>query len=91
MIWILWILFSIFVGIAASGRGRSGFGYFLLSLLLSPIIGLIIVLVAGPNRQKIAAQAEASGELKKCPACAEHIKREAVKCRYCGTDLSPTA
>jgi hypothetical protein len=35
-----WIVFAVIVGIAASARGRSGFGFFLLSLLLSPVIGI---------------------------------------------------
>jgi len=47
---ILYIIFCIIVGSAASNRGRSGFGYFILSLIISPLITFIILLVLGENK-----------------------------------------
>jgi len=41
-----WLLFSIVVGAIGSGRKIGFWGAFLLSLLLSPIIGIIITLVS---------------------------------------------
>lgn len=43
-----WVVFAIVVAIAAGSRGRNGFGWFVLSILLSPLVGLILVLVM-PN------------------------------------------
>ena len=41
-----WIIFSFVVGFVGSGRKIGFFGAFFLSLLLSPLIGLIIALVS---------------------------------------------
>lgn len=43
----VWLLFAALVGMFASGRGRSGLGFFLLSLVLSPLVGFIIALLLG--------------------------------------------
>ena len=40
-----WFLLSIAVGILASNRGRFGLGWFLFSIILSPVLGFIFVLV----------------------------------------------
>jgi hypothetical protein len=58
---LLWVVFAVVVGIAAGVRGRSGFGWFILSLLLSPLIGLILVLVL-PNKAALRAVEAANRE-----------------------------
>ena len=39
-----WLLFSGIVGVAANARGRTGIGWFLLSVIVSPLLALILVL-----------------------------------------------
>ena len=51
-IFIIWLLLAGGVGYLAHTRGRSGFGYFLLAVGLSPLIGLIVVLVSDDMTKK---------------------------------------
>lgn len=83
MLLILWLLFSIGAGVIASNKGRSGAGFFLLSLLLSPLIGVFAALIAKRNEENIAQK---TGE-RKCQFCAEFVKKEAVVCKHCRSDL----
>ncbi|MGH6624313.1 MAG: hypothetical protein ACREBN_10090 [Burkholderiaceae bacterium] len=89
-----WLMFAIVVGVAASSRGRSGFGWFLLAVVISPLIALLLVLVMP---KKVAAQPAAAAapapvvieDRVKCPECAELVLREAKKCKHCGVALVP--
>jgi hypothetical protein len=47
-IFVIWSVFAFLVGIAASSRGRSGAGWFLLAVIISPLIAILFVL-ALPN------------------------------------------
>jgi hypothetical protein len=40
-----WIVFSMVVGVMASGRGRSGFGWAIIALCISPIVAGIVVML----------------------------------------------
>lgn len=44
-----WVILSILCGMYASKLNRSGFGYFVLACLLSPVIGFIALLILGDN------------------------------------------
>lgn len=58
-------------------------------MLLSPLVGFIFAALAKPDAGKIAEASLATGATRKCPFCAELVKREAVVCRFCGRDLPP--
>jgi hypothetical protein len=48
LIFFFWIGFAVIVGVAANTRGRSGIGWALLALLISPLVaGLLLLALPG--------------------------------------------
>jgi hypothetical protein len=88
VIFLFWVMFAALVAAWASSRGRSGLGYFMLSFILSPFVGVIILIIVGPKQKEIEARQLESREFKKCQACAELIRVEARKCKHCGEVVS---
>jgi phosphotransferase system glucose/maltose/N-acetylglucosamine-specific IIC component len=84
-----WIAFAVIVGIAASRRGRSGLGWFLLALVISPVIAGLLVLVL-PSKA-VDPNAPSPETHVKCPDCRELVLKDAKVCKHCGCKLVPQA
>lgn len=81
---IAWIVFAVVAGIAAAARNRSGFGWFLVALLFSPLIALILLAFL----PAVANNAPAPGHFTSCPECGALGPAKALKCGKCGADFT---
>jgi len=70
---IFWLIINAVVGFLIGQQKNDVATAIVLSILLGPIGWLIAAL--------------SSGNLPKCPHCAEFVKPEATVCRHCGKDL----
>lgn len=81
MLILSWLAFSIFVGVAAHYRDRSGVAWTFLAMLISPLAAGILLFIL-PRLQP-----SEQSRNRQCLFCAEIIKREAVFCRHCQHSL----
>lgn len=86
-----WLSLCFVAGAIAGGKGRSAAGFFFLSLLLSPLVGILAALIADPDTARVEAERVQGGTQKRCPFCAELIRTEAIVCRFCGRDMPNAA
>ncbi len=87
LIFFLWFGGAIAVGIWNHKRGYTFLMGLIVSVLFSPVVGVIVVLLYRDQSKNPAIVGTSPKSLKKCPYCAEDIKKEAKVCKHCGRDL----
>jgi len=90
---VFYFILCIGIAIGANSRGRSAIGWFLLSLLISPLLSLIFLALASNLKAEAVTKAgQPSPDTHvKCPDCAELVLNEARVCKHCGCKLIPQA
>jgi len=85
LIIFLWVILSIIVGFVATQKNRSFPGFFFLSLIFSPILSLLVLIVLPVPL--VILHNSSQNKIQKCPSCAETIQFKAVKCKCCGSEI----
>lgn len=90
----VWLALSCAIGYWAHTKGRFAFGWAVVSMMLSPLVGGLIVAVlpkagkAAIPRDEVGNPITAESHVR-CPDCRELVRRDARKCKHCGTSLIP--
>lgn len=75
-----WLIIGVVCAVIAIGKGRSGFGWFILGCIFGPLALLCAAVMSRESRQDERA-------LKTCPHCAEKVQLQAILCKHCHQPL----
>lgn len=73
----VWTILAVVAGVIAGQKKRSVVAWTILTFLFSPLC-LLVLLSLSPT--------DTANE-RKCPFCAEWIKKEAVVCKHCDREI----
>lgn len=82
-IFIAAVVLGIIPAAIAQEKGYNFFAWWVFGTLLF-IVALLAAFLIGPTTKKEEERGLDSGELERCPDCAEPVRAQAARCRFCG-------
>jgi hypothetical protein len=87
IVFLVWVGFIIMTTVVASSKGRSAFGWFVLSCFFGIFALILVALLPSLKKDPLAAAPDTH---VRCPDCREFVFMDATKCKHCGTKLVPS-
>lgn len=77
---------GVITALVAKNRGREPAPWFFIGFFLGPL-GLALLFGIEKNQKRLDESSIDRGAMKRCPFCAEIVRKDAIICRYCKQPL----